>query len=71
MSEQSSSFRNGKRHGNHNQFLPKTIKLDFPKYDGKEDLMSWVCRAEQYFKINGIPTLDCVSLALFHLERDA
>lgn len=27
-------------------FLPKTMKLDFPRYDGKEDPTSWICQWE-------------------------
>ncbi|KAI9159660.1 hypothetical protein LWI28_000697 [Acer negundo] len=51
--------------------LPKNVKLDFPKYDGREDPTSWVCRSEQYFQIHNIPMSDRVTLASFHLDGDA
>ncbi|KAK0581463.1 hypothetical protein LWI29_014052 [Acer saccharum] len=51
--------------------IPKTVKLDFPKYDGRVDPISWVYRAEQYFSMHGIPNSDRVTLAAFHLEGDA
>lgn len=30
-------------------YVPKTLKFDFPRYDGLDDPMTWVCRAEKYF----------------------
>ncbi|KAL5793391.1 hypothetical protein ACOSP7_001985 [Xanthoceras sorbifolium] len=51
--------------------LPKNVKLDFPKYDGREDLTSWVCRSEQYFQFHNILMSNRVTLASFHLDGDA
>lgn len=34
--------------------LPKKVKIDFPKFDGKDDSTSWICQAEQYFEIQHI-----------------
>ena len=33
--------------GSSNTFIPKTMKLDFPKYDGTNDLIPWLCKAER------------------------
>ncbi|KAK9212090.1 hypothetical protein WN943_001471 [Citrus x changshan-huyou] len=32
-----------------NNYLHRTVKLDFPRFNGTEDPISWVCRAEQFF----------------------
>lgn len=34
-------------------FAPKLTKLDFLRFDGSEDLTSWICRAEQFFEFQG------------------
>lgn len=49
----------------------KTIKVDFPRYEGKWDPTIWLCKAEQFFELHDIPTTERVSLASFHLEGDA
>ncbi|KAK2655599.1 hypothetical protein Ddye_008651 [Dipteronia dyeriana] len=38
---------NSKGSGLHKQFRPRPVKLDFPRYDGKDDLTMWLCRAEK------------------------
>ncbi|CAL5328511.1 unnamed protein product [Camellia sinensis] len=53
------------------QYLPKTMKLDFPRFNGIEDLTSWVCRAEQFYYFHQTPEADRVPLASFNLEDDA
>ncbi|KAL5736874.1 hypothetical protein ACOSQ2_031662 [Xanthoceras sorbifolium] len=30
-------------------FIPKMVELDFPRYDGMDDLTTWMCRANKYF----------------------
>ncbi|KAK0608232.1 hypothetical protein LWI29_027540 [Acer saccharum] len=52
-------------------YVPKTIKIDFPRYEGKDDPTIWLCKAEQFFQLHAIPTIDRVQLASFHLEGDA
>lgn len=32
--------------GNFNNFMPQIVKLDFPKYDGMDEPIIWICRAE-------------------------
>ena len=51
--------------------IPKLAKLDFPRYDGSEDLTLWICRAEQFFEFQGTSLEDQVKLAAYHLEKDA
>lgn len=57
--------------GNFNNFMPQTVKLDFPKYDGMDEPIIWICRAEKYFSLYEIRESDKVSLASFYLEGDA
>ncbi|KAJ8753628.1 hypothetical protein K2173_025619 [Erythroxylum novogranatense] len=52
-------------------YAPKLVKLDFPRFNGREDPTSWLCRAEQFFQFHDTPEADRVSLASFHLEGDA
>ena len=49
----------------------KTVRLEFPKYDGLEDPTIRLCRAEQYFKFQGTIEVEKLRLASYHLERDA
>ena len=30
-------------------YMPKFVKLDFPRYGGLEDLIGWICRDKQFF----------------------
>jgi hypothetical protein len=50
--------------------FPKVAKLNFPKFDGSEDPISWVCRAEQFFEFQGTAKEDKVGLAAYHLEGE-
>ena len=47
------------------------MKLDFPRFKGKEDPTAWVCRAKQFFRFNGTQEEEKTSLASFHLEGEA
>lgn len=51
--------------------VPRFYKLEFPKYDGKEDPLNWFNHCEQFFR--GQKTLDGdrVWLATYHLTGDA
>ncbi|XP_024035559.1 uncharacterized protein LOC112096363 [Citrus clementina] len=55
----------------HHSYVPRMIKLDFPRYNGSEDTTSWVCRVEQFFHLHQTPEEERVALASFHLEGDA
>ncbi|KAA8531814.1 hypothetical protein F0562_006469 [Nyssa sinensis] len=57
--------------GSSSSYVPRLVKLDFPRFNGGEDPTSWLCRAEQFFQFQETPEADRVSLASFHLEGDA
>jgi hypothetical protein len=52
-------------------FLPTYHNLDFPKFDGLGDPLSWLNRCEQYFCVRRTLEHKHVSYALFHLLDDA
>ena len=54
-----------------NSFVPKTLKIDFPRYDGRDDPIAWVCKAEKYFALHEINESNKVNLASFYFESDA
>ncbi|KAA8538347.1 hypothetical protein F0562_027830 [Nyssa sinensis] len=62
---------NGNGIGSSSSYVPRLVKLDFPRFNGGEDPTSWLCRAEQFFQFQETPEADRVSLASFHLEGDA
>ena len=45
-------------------------KLDFPCFNG-DDLIGWIYKEEQYFKLHNTFDVNKVPLACFHLEHDA
>ena len=52
-------------------YVPKLAKLDFPRYDGSEDPITWICRVEQFFEYQDTPDDEKVKLASYHLDGDA
>jgi hypothetical protein len=71
-------YENGKHkaetamtHGTQHSNVPKMVKLDFTRFDGREDPTSWLCCTEQFFLVHDIPLEEQVALASFHLEGDA
>jgi hypothetical protein len=52
-------------------FLPTYHKLDFPKFDGSGDPLSWLNRCEHYFCVRRTPEHKGMSYASFHLLDDA
>nr|GMD21261.1 Retrotransposon gag protein [Ipomoea batatas] len=46
---------------------PKFTRLEFPRFDGREDPSAWLQRCEQFFKAQNTPGREFVSLAAFHL----
>nr|GLL34138.1 uncharacterized protein LOC109178468 [Ipomoea trifida] len=46
---------------------PKYTRLEFPRFDGREDPSGWLHQCEQFFRAQGTPAGDYVSLAAFHL----
>jgi hypothetical protein len=61
----------GGLNNNNHQYTPRTLKLDFPRFNGAEDPTSWICRAEQFFRFHETPIEDHVALASFHLKGEA
>ncbi len=45
--------------------------MNFHNYDGTEDPISWLCRAEQFFNFQNTVEEDKVDLAAYHLEGEA
>ncbi|XP_043725863.1 uncharacterized protein LOC122672458 [Telopea speciosissima] len=52
-------------------YLPKIVKLDFPRYNGGDDTITWIYRVEQFFAFHQTPEEERVALASFHLEGEA
>ena len=52
-------------------YLPKIVKVDFPRYEGKGDPTIWLCKVEQFFELHEISAIEHVPLASFHLESEA
>jgi hypothetical protein len=72
----------GNRNGNHGESshrqtnygstgLEVTFKLDFPRFDGRNDPTSWICRLEQFFEFQNIPNEEWIFLIAYHLEGEA
>jgi hypothetical protein len=47
------------------------VKLDFPHFNGLEDLTRRSCELNQIFKRHQTPQEEKIPLALFNLEGDA
>lgn len=69
------SFNHGNRRANGEAstggYLPRLVKLEFPRYNGEEDPTSWICRADQFFNFHQTAEEDRVPLASFNMEGDA
>ncbi|KAL4198642.1 hypothetical protein AMTRI_Chr03g47010 [Amborella trichopoda] len=60
---------NGNRQNGSQQFCaPKLVKLDFPRFNGEEDMTSWTCRVDQIFQFHQRPEEEHIALTSFHLE---
>ncbi|KAI9156198.1 hypothetical protein LWI28_002074 [Acer negundo] len=57
--------------GRFSYFLPKTLKIYFSRYDGRNDPTTWIGKAEKYFSLHDIAHSDKVTSASFYLEGDA
>ena len=54
-----------------NNFIPQIVKLDFPRYEGRDDPTLWLCKADKYFRFYEIVQSDRVTLVSFYLEGEA
>ncbi|GJV54173.1 putative mitochondrial protein [Tanacetum coccineum] len=52
-------------------FYSKLTKLEFPIYRGDEDPTEWFTKVDQFFKNQGTPVTQKVSLASYHLLGEA
>ncbi|XLU46183.1 hypothetical protein S245_040997 [Arachis hypogaea] len=46
------------------------VKLDFPRFDGR-DVLGWIFRAEQFFYYYNTPDEDRITIAAIHMDGDA
>ncbi|XP_019455099.1 PREDICTED: uncharacterized protein LOC109356222 [Lupinus angustifolius] len=60
---------NQTHNGNRNSFPPRSVKLDFPKFDGTNTL-NWIFKANQFFEYYNTPDLDRIMIAAVHMEGD-
>lgn len=51
-------------------FAPTTIKLDIPRFDGKDPL-SWIFKINQFFEFHRTPEDQRLRLASFYMEGEA
>jgi hypothetical protein len=60
-------------HGGSNSSKPafqvRSVKLDFPRFDGK-NVMNWIFKAEQFFNYHNTPDADRLIIASVHLDHD-
>jgi hypothetical protein len=52
-------------------FVPRYFKLDFSRFNGKDDPLSWLSRCEQYFRAQKTETAHKIWLATFYLYGGA
>jgi len=52
-----------------NSFQVRSVKLDFPRFDGK-NVMDWIFKAEQFFDYYSTPDADRLLIASVHLDHD-
>jgi hypothetical protein len=44
------------------------VKLDFPRFDGK-NVLNWIFKAEQFFDYHNTPDMDRMTIASVHLDQ--
>ena len=50
--------------------IPKTVKLEFPRFGG-DNPSRWVYKANQFFHLYNTPTNQKICLASYHMEDEA
>ena len=55
----------------HQAFVPRFTKMDFPLYDGNQDPLESLNKADHFFTHQQTPPDEKVSIATYHLEGDA
>ncbi|KAK2416226.1 hypothetical protein P8452_61193 [Trifolium repens] len=50
-------------------FQVRAVKLDFPRFDGK-NVLNWIFKAEQFFDYHNTPDSDRLVISSVHLDHD-
>nr|KYP46439.1 Transposon Ty3-I Gag-Pol polyprotein [Cajanus cajan] len=68
--KQHSSTESASSNNGHNQpFQVRSVKLDFPRFDGSE-VLQWIFKAEQFFSYYRTPDDQRLLIASIHLDKD-
>ncbi|MCI34764.1 hypothetical protein A2U01_0055985, partial [Trifolium medium] len=62
------SYHGGLNSGR-SSFQVRSVKLDFPRFDGKE-VLNWIFKAEQFFEYHNTPDEDRLMISSVHLDQD-
>ena len=57
--------------GSRGTLISRVTKLDFPRFNDRNDPTSWICRKEQFFEFQNIPNEKWIFLAAYHLKGEA
>ncbi|GAU45358.1 hypothetical protein TSUD_239070 [Trifolium subterraneum] len=69
MSKPSGESSHGAMNSNKSPFQVRSVKLDFPRFDGK-NVLNWIFKAEQFFDYHNTPDPDRLMIASVHLDQD-
>jgi hypothetical protein len=59
----------GVSHSSKQPFQIRAVKLDFPRFDGK-NVLNWIFKAEQFFEYHNTPDSDRLVISSVHLDHD-
>ncbi|MCH84803.1 hypothetical protein A2U01_0005640, partial [Trifolium medium] len=59
----------GAMNSNRSPFQVRSVKLDFPRFDGK-NVLNWIFKAEQFFDYHNTPDADRLVISSVHLDQD-
>lgn len=51
--------------------IAKISKLNFPKYDGYANPLTWICQIQQCFEVHRVSKKSKILKASLHLSKDA
>jgi hypothetical protein len=63
------SSSHGTMNSNRPPFQVKSVKLDFPRFDG-QNVLNWIFKAEQFFDYHNTPDADRLVISSVHLDQD-
>jgi hypothetical protein len=67
--QDSPTSSHGATNSNKGPFQVRSVKLDFPRFDGK-NVLNWIFKAEQFFDYHNTPDPDRLVIASVHLDQD-